>query len=184
MENTHVLLMDATCYESYIRFPTDVKLLWESCQWVFEKQLYRWCKIFQVKRPRSKYVDQQKRIQLQYDRKKRKTYKEGRKRKNPLIYLLGKGLGKLQEILDMAGGALLNRQEREYLRTIRAVLEQQQFLLAHQAKELKNRIVSLPKPYVRPIKRGKEKGGIWDESAYAPGRRDLLYRLHGFQCLQ
>ena len=31
MNNTQVLLMDATCYESYVRFPTDVKLLWESC---------------------------------------------------------------------------------------------------------------------------------------------------------
>ena len=27
MDQTHVLLMDATCYESYVRFPTDVKLL-------------------------------------------------------------------------------------------------------------------------------------------------------------
>ena len=55
--------MDATCYESYVRFPTDVKLLWESCHWIFEKQLYRWCKILGVKRPRSKYVNQ-KRLQL------------------------------------------------------------------------------------------------------------------------
>ena len=29
MNNTHVLLMDTTCYESYVRFPTDVKLLQE-----------------------------------------------------------------------------------------------------------------------------------------------------------
>lgn len=36
IDNTDVLLMDAICYESYIRFPTDVKLLWESCYWVFE----------------------------------------------------------------------------------------------------------------------------------------------------
>ncbi len=41
VNNSHVLLMDATCYECYIRFPTDVKLQWESCHWVFEKQLYR-----------------------------------------------------------------------------------------------------------------------------------------------
>jgi transposase, IS5 family len=40
LNNTHVLLMDATCYESYIRFPTDVKLLWESCEWVFEKHMF------------------------------------------------------------------------------------------------------------------------------------------------
>lgn len=156
MGNTHVLLMDATCYESYIRFPTDVKLLWESCQWVYEKQLHRWCKVLGIKRPRSKYVDQ-KRLQQQYDRKRKKTYKEGGKRKKALTYLLAKGLGQLQEVMGMAGGPLLKKRERDYLRTIKTVLEQQQFLLTHPAKELKDRIVSLPKPYVRPIVRGKEK---------------------------
>lgn len=30
MEQTHVTLMDATCYESHLRYPTAVKLLWES----------------------------------------------------------------------------------------------------------------------------------------------------------
>ena len=58
VNNSHVLLMDATCYESYIRFPTDVKLLWECCEWVFEKQLFRLCKILKTKRPRSKYREQ------------------------------------------------------------------------------------------------------------------------------
>ncbi len=29
LENIHVCMTDATCYESYLRFPTDVKLLWE-----------------------------------------------------------------------------------------------------------------------------------------------------------
>ena len=76
MNNTHVLLMDATCYESYIRFPIDVKLLWESCQWVFEKQLFKKCKLRGLKRPRSKYLDQ-KRKQRAYDRQRRKTYKQG-----------------------------------------------------------------------------------------------------------
>ena len=38
MNNTHVLLMDATCYESYVRFPADVKLLRESTHRVFENQ--------------------------------------------------------------------------------------------------------------------------------------------------
>ena len=40
----NVLLEDATCYEVYIgrrtaRFPTDVKLLWESCKWLWDKQI-------------------------------------------------------------------------------------------------------------------------------------------------
>jgi len=78
------------------------------------------------------------------------------KRKKALIYLLEKGIGQLQSILDSNPQIELNHLERGYLRTIRKVLEQQQFLLTHPAKELKDRIVSLPKPYVRPIIRGKE----------------------------
>lgn len=29
LENLHVCMTDATCYESHLRFPTDTKLLWE-----------------------------------------------------------------------------------------------------------------------------------------------------------
>lgn len=32
LENLHVCMTDATCYESYMRFPTDMKLLWESLE--------------------------------------------------------------------------------------------------------------------------------------------------------
>ncbi len=45
VNNAQVLLMEATYYESYVRYPTDVKLMWESCQWVFDKQLYHLWKI-------------------------------------------------------------------------------------------------------------------------------------------
>ena len=54
VNNTHVLLMDATCYESYIRFPTDVKLLWECCEWLFEEQLFRICSVLGIRRPKLK----------------------------------------------------------------------------------------------------------------------------------
>jgi hypothetical protein len=155
MNNTHVLLMDATCYESYLRFPTDVKLLWESCQWVYEKQIFKWCRRLSVKRPRSKYREQ-KWKQRDYDRRRRKTHRQGLKRKRSLIYLLDKGLNQLQELLNKYSDIHLSSHERQYIRTIRKVLEQQTFLLTHQAKELKGRIVSLPRPYIRPIVRGKE----------------------------
>ncbi|MDN5205726.1 transposase [Fulvivirgaceae bacterium BMA10] len=155
MDNTHVLLMDATCYESYIRFPTDVKLLWECCQWVFEKQLFQWCRLLSIKRPRSKYMEQ-KQKQRYYDRKRRKTYKEGQRRKKSLLYLLTKGVDQLQQVLDLHPQAQLTIQQGQYLKTIKKVVEQQTFLQGHPGKALKDRIVSLPKPYVRPIIRGKE----------------------------
>ena len=155
VDNSHVLLMDATCYESYIRFPTDVKLLWESCHWVFEKQLYRLCRVFKIKRPRSKYVEQ-KRKQLAYSRRRKKSYRETKARRRSLVLLLGKGLKQLQEILDMHRAECMRPEDFSYLKTVKKVLAQQTFLLDHQPKELKDRIVSLHKPYVRPIKRGKE----------------------------
>ncbi len=34
LENLHVCMIDATCYESHMRFPTDMKLLWESIGWL------------------------------------------------------------------------------------------------------------------------------------------------------
>lgn len=39
MENTNVVLMDATCYEVHMKFPTDVKLLWESCCFLWDEQI-------------------------------------------------------------------------------------------------------------------------------------------------
>lgn len=155
MSNTHVLLMDATCYESYIRFPTDVKILWESCHWVFEKQIFGLCRTSGVKRPRSKYLEQ-KRRQGAYERKRRKTYKEGHKRKRSLLYLLEKGLGQLQELLNQNPQIRLTSREYAYLRTIRKVWEQQSVLFLYPGAKIDNRIVSLHKPYVRPIVRGKE----------------------------
>lgn len=155
MENTHVLSMDATCYESYIRYPTDVKLLWESNQWVHEKLLFKLCKITGTKRPRNKYVEQ-KRKQLSYAKLRRKSHKKGKARKKSLLYLLRKGLGQLQDFLNSHPEVALTSHQYGYIRTIKKVLQQQQHLFDHPSESVKDRIVSLYKPYVRPIVRGKE----------------------------
>jgi len=34
IENPNIMLEDAICYESYMRFPTNVKLLWERVDWM------------------------------------------------------------------------------------------------------------------------------------------------------
>jgi len=98
----------------------------------------------------------QKRKQRDYDRKRRKTHKQGKRRRTSLLYLLEKGLGQLQQLLDENPQIQITDHDRRYLRTIKKVLEQQTFLQSHEPKELKDRIVSLAKPYVRPIVRGKE----------------------------
>lgn len=155
VNNTHVLLMDATCYESFIRFPTDVKLLWESCEWVFEKQLFRLCSHLGIKRPRSKFREQRI-AQMDYSRKRKNSFRETLRRRKALVYLLGKGIGQLQQILDSNKGADLGLKDFARFAVIKKVHRQQEFLLDNPPSALKDRIVSLHKPYLRPIVRGKE----------------------------
>ena len=45
LENLHVCMTDATCYESHMRFPTDMKLLWESIEWLY-RHICKHCYIF------------------------------------------------------------------------------------------------------------------------------------------
>ena len=155
IENTHALFMDATCYESYVRLPTDIKLLWESNKCIYEKLLFKLCKVTGTKRPRNKYINQ-KRKQFTYDRLRRKSYKKGKVRKRSLLYLLEKGLGHLQELLNNQPEIQLTDQQYGYIRTIKKVLQQQRYLFNTPGAKVKNRIVSLYKPYLRPIVRGKE----------------------------
>ena len=35
LDSLHVCMTDATCYESHMRYPTDMKLLWESLEWLY-----------------------------------------------------------------------------------------------------------------------------------------------------
>ena len=155
IEMTQVLFMDATCYESYIRFPTDVKLLWESCVWIYEKLLFKFCSLLGQKRPRNKFIDQ-KRKYLAYARLGKKSYKKTRKRHKSLVYLLEKGLVQLQQLLNSNPDLQLADIHRRYIRTIKTVLVQQTQIQSNPLAKIKDRIVSLHKPYLRPIVRGKE----------------------------
>ena len=56
----HSIVMDATCYESELRYPTNEKLLWESVDWSY-RQLKAICKSLGIKTPRTKYLKWKKR---------------------------------------------------------------------------------------------------------------------------
>jgi len=54
MNDLDSITCDATCYESYIRYPTDVKLLWESVRWLFFR-IKQICNNKKIRMPRTKY---------------------------------------------------------------------------------------------------------------------------------
>jgi len=94
--------------------------------------------------------------QMSYSRKRKNSFKETLRRRKARVYLLGKGIGQLQDILDKNKGAGLDLNDFARLTVIKKVYKQQEFLLDNPSSLLKNRILSLHKPYLRPIVRGKE----------------------------
>jgi hypothetical protein len=156
MEGLGVMLNDATAFESYIKFPTDVKLLWDCVNWVYNV-MHVFCKEMKIKRPRSKF-NEQKIKQLSYQKCRKKNYKITKRRKKSLLYLLNKGLGQLKEVLALAREKGLGMKEKHAIRLIyiKEVYRQQKYMFDNNTNSVANRIVSLFKHYIRPIKRGKE----------------------------
>ena len=156
MNQLHVLMNDATCYESYIKYPTDIKLLWDCSEWLFDL-IYQMCEHHSIPKPRAKYKDQKLR-QLNFQKLKRKPKKKERRRRRQLLYWVGRGLELLQIILNSYPSVHNDLKEGTYekIKLIRLILIQQQHHFNHPQASIKNRIVSLYKPYLRPIVRGKE----------------------------
>ena len=75
LDSLHVCMTDATCYESHMRFPTDMKLLWESLEWLY-RQICLHCRDLGIRRPRNKYADVAKSY-LSYCKKKKKGRLQG-----------------------------------------------------------------------------------------------------------
>lgn len=155
-------LADATCYESYVRYPTDVKLLWESITYLYGqmKIISRYVGLPML---RSKYKEQHKKY-LAYSRRRKKPHKLTRRVKKRLLYLLNKYLNYLPVLI----GLMKQKQSRQLascpikanffhrISIIKQVYKQQQLLYDHPGTKIDNRIVSLHKAYLRPIVRGKE----------------------------
>jgi len=154
LKTTNIMLEDATCYETSIRYPTNVKLLWESTEWSY-KQLKLICKYLKIRMPRNKYEEQWDKYN-NYSHKRKKTHKETVKRIRSLLYLLEKILGLLNDIEDRYQEQLeLSKAYYQKIRIIRKVLKQQQEIF-ETGKSVPDRIVSISKSYIRPIVRGKE----------------------------
>ena len=144
---------DATCYESRISYPTPVKLIWDCCHKTYlsyhaiKKQLKQ-------RVSRCNYEDRKKEF-LSYQKTKKKTKRAEKK-------LLKKLLKFLFRLLELHTGLVENKRvalsikEKAQMLTITEVYNQQHSKVYGEVEQIKDRIVSLSKPYIRPIVRGKE----------------------------
>ena len=157
MKNLDTVYTDASCYESLMRFPTDVKLLWE-CTVRAYKMMCGISSQLGEHRLRTKYNDIEK-ANLAYRKQRRHTHKQTRKMIMRLLALLGKMLGEIRRQMRIhSDERLLNEKQLDILETITRVYRQQShhFKSGDSRASIPNRIVSISKPYVRPIVRGKE----------------------------
>lgn len=153
LDDKDLCLTDATCYESHLRFPTDIKLLWEACEWFYPILIGQY-KVFGERKPRTKYEDVDK-ARLAYARQRKPKYSATRSLRRRLLHLLGKLLELWNRLCRLTGGLCLLPPDREYrLMTIRQLYIQQSMLF--EEKHVEHRIVSIDRPYIRPIVRGKE----------------------------
>ena len=150
IEQSNIMLTDATCYESSMRYPTNQKLLWECIEWSYG-QMKLMCKYQKIQTPRTKYL-KQKNNYSNYSRKRKRTIKERTVLTRSLLHLLNKILGLMDEI---GQDCEMPENYHKRVKTIHTILAQQQEIFETK-KSVPNRIVSLSKDYVRPIVRGKE----------------------------
>jgi hypothetical protein len=73
-----------------------------------------------------------------------------------LLHLLNKINGQLDFVEKMIPQSFLSTRYRRRRSTIKLIYKQQQEMFVNGLKRIKDRIVSIDKPYVRPIIRGKE----------------------------
>ena len=157
MKDLDTFYTDATCYESEMRYPTDRKLLWECCEKAYSIMCVV-CQRLGVHRPRTKYLDVKK-ANLTYVKQRRHGKSQQRKITRRLIKLLGKILQEIRRIRrEHEQGEILTDKEKSVMETITKVYRQQRnhFENDNPRESIPDRIVSISKPYVRPIVRGKE----------------------------
>ncbi len=153
LENLHVCMTDATCYESNMRFPTDMKLLWESIEWLY-RHIRIHCGQLGIRRPRNKYADVAVSY-LSYCKKRKRKASRTRMLRRRMIRLLEKLIIQRDDIHREYGSSLTYTQDyQKRLSIIRKVLVQEKELF--EGRRVSDRIVSIDRHYVRPIVRGKE----------------------------
>lgn len=140
-----------------MRYPTDAKLLWEG----IEKSYKIMCDVSKragIHRPKTKYLDVEK-ANMGYVKQRKHSKSQTRRLTRRLVNLPGKILKEIRRMeREHSDSNLLTDKEKKVIDIITKAYRQQKnhFESNDPRESIPNRIVSLAKPYVRPIVLGKE----------------------------
>jgi len=148
------LQVDATVFESDITYPTDCGLLEKARQFCV-KQIQQLSQVVQ-KKVRT-YCRVAKKQYLNFAKKKHKAKKQIRRMQKSLLQYLRRNIRQVGDLMAHAHarGYEIAEKVAETFETVKRTYAQQREMYKEKKKSIANRIVSLAKPYVRPIVRGK-----------------------------
>ncbi len=160
-KNKGKLKIDATVADQMIVYPTDHGLLnkaREESERLID-ELYKQIEL--AKKPRTYRRNARKEF-LALSKKKRKTKKEIRKAIRKQLGYLNRNIKSIHKLLDLIGSKQfpLPVRDQRIFWIIQLLYEQQKQMYDNKTHSIKDRIVSIYQPYVRPIPRGKEKASV------------------------
>lgn len=153
--NSGTLILDATAVPADVRYPTDLSLLNE-CRENLEKLMDDVWDKTKRKGHKNSYSRKQARKKYLCVAKQRKARKKTVKRAiSEQLDYVECGLQDLNKQLETLPDEALTKRQKDRLETIRKISKQQREHLENPGTSIKDRIVNLRQPHVRPIVRGK-----------------------------
>ena len=156
-ENKGTLIVDATCAPEDMRFPHDVTLLDEArrktesiIDTLQDEMPEGWEKPTYRKKARKEF--------LTFIRNRKPRVNTIRRALKTQIQYVERNLRLINEYKDKIGISVLSRKQRQDLWVIGELVRQQRELYHSDTWSIEGRILSISKPWVRPIARGKARG--------------------------
>jgi len=148
------MFIDATVSPENIRFPTDVGILNEAREWAAEqvKSIGK-----QIGKRYRTYCRVAKKTYLAFSKRKRRTKKVIRCATKSMLQYLRRNISQLEEAMKKASELNITISHKVWhrIRVVNEMYRQQKEMYRAKVNKIADRIVSISRPWVRPIKRGK-----------------------------
>lgn len=150
-ENSGTIILDATCALKNIDYPQDVNLL-NGARENLESLTDRICYDYSYYKPRI-YRRNARRDYLNLAKCKKRTTKKIRKAIKQQLQYIRRDMGYVEAFLS--DGVELTQKQAARLSVLCQVYEQQQYIYENNTHTVPERILSISRPYIRPIVRGR-----------------------------
>ena len=156
-ENEGTLILDATCAPQKIAYPQDINLLNEARE-NLEAMIDQICDKYNYYKPRM-YRKKARESYLALAKCRKRTGKRIRKAISQQLRFISRDLGYI-DMFVLYNDIVLTEKQENRLDVIKELYEQQKYMYDNKTHKVKDRIVSISQPYIRPIVRGKAKAPV------------------------